>query len=94
MNLITISFIGGISFNVLLSLLGDRETYRRGRLRASWRQMRKSPIFTKDVWTRLRDYNRADFHPDDHDTDELLAAWRDELFGDEGRLNHMLAGAA
>ena len=94
MNLITISFIGGISMNVVLSLLSDRETYRRGRLRASIRRMRNSPMFTKDVWRRLRDYNRADFHPDDHDTDELLASWRDELFGDEGRLNHMMAGAA
>lgn len=94
MNLITISFILGISLNVIVSLLGDRETYRRGRLRASWRRMRRSPLFTKDVWARLRDYNRHDFHPDDHETDELLAAWRDELFGDQGRLNHMLAGAA
>lgn len=94
MNLITISFILGISLNVIVSLLGDRETYRRGRLRASWRRMRNSPLFTKDVWARLRDYNRHDFHPDDHETDELLAAWRDELFGDQGRLNHMLAGAA
>ncbi len=24
----------------------------------------------------LRDYNRRDFHPDDHDTVELLARWR------------------
>ena len=42
----------------------------------------------------LRDYNRSDFHPDDLDTDELLARWREELFGVDGRLNHMLAGAA
>ncbi|MEZ5244873.1 MAG: metal-dependent hydrolase [Acidimicrobiales bacterium] len=94
MNLITVSFIWAVSFNVFLSLLWDRETYRRGRLRASVRRLRKSPMFTKDVWRRLRDYNRSDFHPDDHDTDELLEAWRDELFGAEGRLNHMLAGAA
>jgi hypothetical protein len=26
------------------------------------------------------------FHPDDHDAAELLERWRDELFGDEGRL--------
>lgn len=94
MNLITIGFIGGLSLNVFLSLLGDRETYRRGRLRASFRRIRKSPLFTKDVWARLRDYNRPDFHPDDHDTDDLLASWREELFGDEGRLNHMLAGVS
>jgi len=94
MNLITISFIGGISFNVLVSMLFDRETYRRGRLRSSVKRFRNSPLFTKDVWRQLRDYNRADFHPNDHDTDELLAQYREELFGREGRLNHMMAGAA
>lgn len=94
MNLITASFIGSITLNLVVSLLGDRETYRRGRLRESIRRMRTSPILTKDVWRRLRDYNRPDFHPDDHDTDELLAEWREELFGDQGRLNHMVAGAA
>jgi predicted metal-dependent hydrolase len=94
MNLITVSFIWAVSFNVVLSLLQDRATYRRGRLWASVRRLRTSPLFTKEVWRRLRDYNRSDFHPDDHDTDELLAAWREELFGDHGRLNHMLAGAA
>jgi predicted metal-dependent hydrolase len=94
MNLITVSFIFGVTANAGLSLLRDRETYRKGRLRASLGRMRRSPLFTKDVWARLRDYNRADFHPDDHETDELLAEWREELFGAEGRLNHMLAGAA
>jgi len=94
MNLITLSFIGGISFNVIVSLLGDRETYRRGRLRASIKRIKNSPLFTKDVWRQLRDYNRPDFHPDDHDTEALLAQYREELFGAEGRLNHMMAGAA
>lgn len=94
MNLITVSFIFGVTVNVGLSLLRDRETYRKGRLRASLGRMRRSPLFTKDVPARLRDYNRPDFHPDDHETDELLAEWREELFGAEGRLNHMMAGAA
>ena len=94
MNLITVSFIWGVAFNVFLSLLRDRETYRRGRLRASIRRSRTSPLFTKDVWRRLRDYNRPDFHPDDHDTEALLTLWREELFGADGRLNHMMAGAA
>ena len=33
----------------------------------------------RDVWRRLKDYDRADFHPDDHDTVELLEHWRAEL---------------
>ncbi|MFT5204230.1 MAG: putative metal-dependent hydrolase [Candidatus Aldehydirespiratoraceae bacterium] len=94
MNAITATFLGGISFNVFTSLLRDRETYRRGNLRASIKRMKNSPMFTREVWRDLRDYNRVDFHPNDHDTDALLDQWRDELFGDEGRLNHMLAGAA
>jgi predicted metal-dependent hydrolase len=46
------------------------------------------------MWKRIRDYNRADFHPGDHNTEELIASWRAELFGDEGRLKPLLAGAA
>ena len=35
----------------------------------------------------LREYDRPGFHPDDRDTDELVAHWRDELFGADGTLN-------
>ena len=28
---------------------------------------------SKTVWRKLRDYNRADFHPDDHDTTALVS---------------------
>ena len=42
------------------------------------------------MWRTLRDYNRPDFHPDDQDTTELVAEWREVLFGDEGRLNALL----
>ncbi len=38
-----------------------------------------------------RDYQRADFHPDDHDTTQLLEQWRAELFGAAGELTDMLA---
>jgi uncharacterized protein len=47
---------------------------------------RHSPWLTSDVWRRLRDYNRGDFHPDDHDSTMLLAEWRDVLFGGDGTL--------
>ena len=93
-NFTTASFLGGLSVMVVLSLLGDRETYRRGKLRKSFKVMRANPLFSKETWRRLRDYNRADFHPDDHNTDELLDFWRDEMFGAEGRLNDKLVGAA
>jgi predicted metal-dependent hydrolase len=48
----------------------------------------------RDVWRQLRSYNRPGFHPDDRDTSELVAHWRDELFGDDGRLNDKLVGSA
>ncbi len=94
MNIITVGFLGGMTVQVVLSLLGDRETYRRGRLRTSLGRLRSNPILTRDVWRRLRDYNRPDFHPDDHDTEALLEQWREELFGDEGRLTAKPAGVA
>lgn len=94
MNLITVTFLGSLALNVAVSLLQDRRTYRRGELRTSFRNFRKSPLFSRDIWDRLRDYNRPGFHPNDHDTDELLDAWREALFGAEGRLNDKLAGVA
>ena len=93
MDLITVGFIGGMTIQVLLSMLRDPATYEKGRLRSSLRRLKTSPWLRKEVWQRLRDYNRPDFHPDDHDTEALLAEWREILFGDEGRLNELLAGA-
>jgi predicted metal-dependent hydrolase len=90
MNLLTVGFLGGMAVQVVVSLLGDRETFRRGRLRASWRRLRRSPFVSLDVWRRLRDYNRPDFHPDDRDTSDLVATWRAELFGPEGRIRDKL----
>jgi predicted metal-dependent hydrolase len=79
---------------VVVSLLGDRATYRRGALRASWRRFKVSPMMRREVWDQLRDYNRPDFHPDDSDTNALVEQWRAELFGDNGSLNDKLMGAA
>ncbi len=83
-------FVVGMSLQVIISLLGDRETYRRGVLRASWRRFRQSPIIQRRVWDQLRDYDRRDFHPDDSDTTALVEQWRAELFGEHGTLNDKL----
>jgi predicted metal-dependent hydrolase len=93
MNLITIGFLGGMAVQVILSLARDRATYRRGALRASWRRVRRTPFVSRETWRQLRAYNRRGFHPDDRDTTELVRTWRDELFGDEGRLAGLVAGA-
>lgn len=94
MNLITFGFLFGMTLQSAISVLGDRTTYRSDELAKSFRRLRTSPFVRKEVWQRLRDYNRPDFHPDDHDTSELLEQWREVLFGEVGTLNDKLAARA
>ncbi|MEQ1785694.1 MAG: metal-dependent hydrolase [Acidimicrobiales bacterium] len=94
MNFLRYGFVIGMAAQILISLLGDRATYRRGNLRQSWRRVRRSPLLSRELWQQLKDYNRADFHPDDSDTNELVEIWRAELFGTEGTLNDKLATSA
>jgi predicted metal-dependent hydrolase len=94
MNFFRFGFVIGIALSVVISLLGDRATYRPGTLRRSWRRVRRSPIMDPALWAQLKDYNRSDFHPDDSDTTELVETWRAELFGEDGTLNDKLIGAA
>lgn len=86
-------FVIGMTFSVIISLLGDRDTYRRGHLRHSWRTFRHSPLVSREIWDQLKDYNRPEFHPDDSDTNELVEQWRNELFGEHGTLNDQLIRA-
>jgi predicted metal-dependent hydrolase len=94
MNAMRFGFVVGMAAQVTIGLLLDRETYRRGKLRRSWRTFRKSPIVRRELWDQLKDYNRRDFHPDDRDTTELVTTWRRELFGESGSLNDKLATSA
>ena len=94
MNFLRFGFIAGMALQMIVSLLGDRATYRRGNLRRSWRRVRRSPIMQRELWDQLKDYNRPDFHPDDRDTTELVEGWRAELFGAQGTLNDKLATSA
>jgi uncharacterized protein len=94
MNLLRYGFVIGMTVQVVLSLLGDRDAYRPRVLIASWRRFRRSPLVSRAVWEQLRDYNRPDFHPDDRDTTGLVDTWRTELFGDHGSLNDKLVSTA
>jgi predicted metal-dependent hydrolase len=95
MNALCVGFVGTLAVEVAVSVLRDPDTYRRGNLLRSLRRLRSSPVLQRSVWDRLRDYVRPGFHPDDHDTIELVERWRSELFGDDGSLNDKLAvGAA
>jgi uncharacterized protein len=92
MNFFRYGFVLGMTLSVVLSLLRDRKTYRRGVLRQSWKRLKVSPIVDPALWAQLKDYNRPDFHPDDSDTTELVATWRAKLFGEDGTLNDKLVG--
>jgi len=94
MNFLRYGFVLGMVVQVAAGLAFDRETYRRGKLRKSWRTFRRSPVVSRTLWEQLKDYNRRDFHPDDRDTNELVARWRTELFGEQGTLNDKLVGSA
>jgi len=93
MNALCVGFVGTLALQVTVSVLRDRDAYRGSNLVRSLRLLRTSPVLQRSVWERLRDYVRPDFHPDDHDTTQLVERWRDELFGDGGTLNDKLAAA-
>lgn len=95
MNVITVGFLAAAVSGSMLSLALDGSTWRHpGRTIASLRQLRTSPWLSKEVRQRIRDYNRNDFHPEDHDATELLAEWRERFFGADGTLNDRLKGGA
>src|SRR3954471_1837445 len=88
------SFVIGMGVQVFFSVLGDRETYRPGKLRRSWRRVRQSPLLTRELWQQLCEYDRPGFHPDDRDTNALVEEWRAKLFGEQGTLNDKLVSKA
>lgn len=59
-----------------IGTLKDRDTYRFGSMRRSLRTLRRTPVAKRAFWARLRDYNRRDFHPLQHDTVALEESWR------------------
>lgn len=70
-----------------ISLAGDGYARRHPIqvLRSAYR-LRYSP-FTKPAPTKLLfEYHRLGFHPNDRDTEDLIATWREKLFGADGVL--------
>lgn len=74
MTAVHVGFFLAMSISVTHSLLLDRKSWRK--VPKSLLGLRTHPFFQKPLRKRLWDYNRADFHPDDHETAELLAEWR------------------
>lgn len=94
MNLVTIGFLTSAIAGTFLSFLIDPATYLHPvRTVRSLAKLRRNPWLSKEMRRRIRDYNRRDFHPDDHDNQALLEEWRERLFGAEGELTDRLKGA-
>ena len=71
----------------LVSVLRDRDTWRHPiHVVRGLRRLAGSPFLSRRMLRRLRAYNRPGFHPDDHDTSDLIARFRAELFSADGRL--------
>ena len=83
-----------IALGLLVAVVTDRASWRRGSLRASWRAIRSNPLVSKDMWEGLKEFEQPGFHPDDRDTSALLAEWEPRLFGAEGLLEPRRIGTA
>ena len=75
-------------------VLTDPAARRPGALRRSIRRFRRGPLFTRDMWEAIKDFERPDFHPNQRDTRALLEEWRERLFGADGSMNDRLVGRA
>lgn len=90
MKFIRKAFVVATVLMVVGSLLRDPATYRPGKLRESWRRFKTTAFLRPELWEQLREYDRPGFHPDDRDTSELVAQWREALFGEHGSMNDKL----
>ncbi|OBI03061.1 metal-dependent hydrolase [Mycolicibacter heraklionensis] len=86
MRIIRFSFPLAVVINTLISLFGDRAAYHPVRLFRSFAALRHSPFLTRAVFSRLGEYMRPGFHPNDRDNTDLLEHWEAELFGEQGSL--------
>ncbi len=74
------SVVGGL----LVSLAGDRDTWRPWRLARSLDRFRHSAIARRSMLRDLLAWNRPGFHPDQRSIDGLLERWNEALFGPDG----------
>lgn len=75
-----------------ISLLGDDHARKHPLqvARSVWK-LRRSPFTSSRAVKQLFEYHRRGFHPNDRETDDLIATWRERLFGQEGTLVELLA---
>ena len=78
----------------LISLAMDPDARRHPlRVLRGLGRLWRSPFTSRRTIDQLFQYHRQGFHPNDRDTTALIAEWRAELFGPEGRLSGLLTGS-
>jgi predicted metal-dependent hydrolase len=86
-------FILETSIMALISIARDRDARRHPlKLAASAARVPKSPFLSMRALKMLAQYHQRGFHPKDRDTEQLIAEWRQTLFGNEGELTEVLVG--
>jgi predicted metal-dependent hydrolase len=93
MYLTDLLFILETSIMGVVSVAMDRDARRHPlKLIRSLARLPRSPFMSWRAVRILAEYHRPGFHPNDRDTRELIAWWRQALFGRDGELTEVLAG--
>jgi uncharacterized protein len=93
MYLTDLLFILETSIMGVVSVLMDRDAWRHPvKLARSLRRLPQAPFISMRAAHILAEYHRPGFHPNDRDTRQLIAEWRQALFGRDGELTEVLAG--
>jgi predicted metal-dependent hydrolase len=84
-------FILETSIMGVISMAMDRDARRHPvRLARSLARLPSSPFVSLRALRILAQYHRPGFHPNDRDTRQLIAEWREALFGQGGQLTSVL----
>src|SRR3954463_14943439 len=76
----------------VVSIAKDGDARRQPvKLLRSLARLPKSPFVSLRALRILAQYHRPGFHPNDRDTRQLIAEWREALFGRDGDLTEVLA---
>jgi predicted metal-dependent hydrolase len=85
-------FIFETSVMGVISMATDPDIWRHPvKFLRSLARLPKSPFISMHALRILAQYHRPGFHPNDRDTTQLIAEWRQALFGRDGELNQLLA---
>jgi uncharacterized protein len=85
-------FILETSIMGVISMAKDREVWRHPlQTLRSLARLPGSPFVSLRAVRILAEYHRPGFHPNDRDTKQLIAQWRQALFGRDGQLTELLA---